>query len=794
MSNASEQTTEKNRGTWIPATRLGRVLFFGLMAFWLLFLFLPGGQWLTIVLVGLQWFARYVYGRMPTKTRENGKNKLLTHIFDISFVLTLFLLVVALGIWLIVSFGWTQRFQREEHLTLLAGDPYVTVALPSLIPANGEPQPVRVQLVNNTAMTQTVVVTLHLTNQDTRLVTPLGPLLLLEAEPGKAVSETLQLANNDPARGIRVRDRVVATVASGGESGIDSVQLNVQGTWGAHLSQFVTNTVDKSSPILILVAFLVPLVSAVIQKYVDKYEAEKDKAKAQKAEEEKERAKQRFVEVGRLRDRLRNHLRFKEINQAQAVYDEWANSEDLQSFFEDDRRISIALLKLATTKDLEEFETCIREGRGWPDACIATFVYAWEGCKDEPCIEKLMTLRDLLPVANASGTAQEALGRVDNEIAGRMKNREKVWALAPWPAIEGKLKPSENPWIQEHLPKKPDPFAYAQAEQDLPSLFFRGSTKSKQVGFWGGARFFKDLCEAKTPVLMWGEHGAGRTAAAYGLQHYQGIEHGAFVLHIPQTPQLNTIQTRVAAHLWHFIEEFPHHLRLLTDGELDVLAALLIQAFGSAIHGRVDATQAKLHGPKTEEDKKEKDKEIGKSQLLRLSKALKRPQPIDTFWPALVVDVAKSLGFKRVLLVLDVPETAGTWLVKDIIPHLEEWHVFGLQTILLLPNMLKSTVAVSQLPYAVQAEICWDKDQFIEMLEWRYKAIAGSRVDIRRHFDTGAFDVMVESCLVNNCYNPQRFVRLWQAIVTNLDPKDPKTAKITTDTIAAAVNHVGQAV
>ncbi|GAB4275163.1 MAG: hypothetical protein Kow0080_24270 [Candidatus Promineifilaceae bacterium] len=785
-SQSQEPNQEKGIRQWLPKSWYGRAL----MPVWLLFALLPGGWWVGGLLFVLQILAlRYLNAREDT--RQSWQEKFFKRIFDISAIVVVFVLTIALGSWVVVNFIWGQRYERQHTVAVLTGDVFVTVTLPGFVPVNGDAVQGAVVVSNQTDVTQTVTMTLA---AGPHLILPEGPTLSVTVGGGKVVSRSLAVVsrNRDPYPRFGREEGVTVTAVAGTTGDPQTIDVYVQGNLEAGLYAFVTTAVNKASPLLIIVAFLVPLLGAVLQKYAEKFQAEQEKKSLEKKEQE-EKLAQKLVE------QFQYYICMEDVEKAE---EQLGRNNWPDGMLEDARETGNSLIKLAKLDGLgedgkitDELKKLIQNGSVWPDACLAAYTLAWNQCREKDfsneCEKPLNEVRSLLPISEASQKFQNQLAQIEMEILGREKTKYIFKPILDWPRLPPKpyLAPASE-WVRKTVPNGKDPFTDVKSEKNL---YFLYCFQEESYLFWNGHPLFNLLFRLQEPALIFGEPGSGRTAMAYGM-HFFATRREVLALHLPGTPSEEVIQKGFAAALWDFIRCYPDKLRLLTGGERRAVARLFVNYFGQeSMVSLIENAHTHLFSARFGIGKKEKEKKemqkTGGEQLLLLNEAVKSIEERKGGpWYSLVHAAMKALRFDRVYLVLDAPETAIDWVNNDIIPRLQEWQVQGLYTVLFVPSRAEPHLQLQAL-VRNKYYLTWNQTQFTAMLERRYQAFAGERRTIYELFeDDVLFDYMVEKCGQNGHYNPQWFMQLWQQITRQL-PAD-RNHKINKVDIVEAVKEI----
>ncbi|MCA9922920.1 MAG: hypothetical protein KC421_11135 [Anaerolineales bacterium] len=732
------------------------------------------------------------YYAFPSTRRARWQAWLVDYVVIMTAIAALWVILLALVPWAVVNFWWMPEYEQQRPLVMLDGADqiYVTASLPGGVLADGQPQSIVVRVSNTAATTQTVTTTLQLP-AETVLATVTGPELVLIVGPQQTVTQTLSLANSTPPQSLREVETIGVTAVSAGKSGTTTAEIITEGVYGLRLRRFVNTAVNTTaSPLIILTVFLL-IVSALLQKNVQTYNAKKT------AERTSQAAQQKLL-VTNIINQLRQNLVLGEIESAMVSYRHWQEDENLRGFCPEERSIAENLLKLARVEDLSQVTSYIQNGRSWPNETVASFVAAWRACRKEisgTCTQRLSSAYFLLPISQVKSDLQNELVNINIEIIAHEKEKGDFSTIRDWPVTpKAPMKLTVNsPWIIRVIQSGRNPFAQPQGELDAFNLFHTAIQK-QDIAFWGGNSLFNLIFDTDRPIVIVGATGSGRTVMAQAL-HYFAPRREVFALYLSGTPEPEIFRSRFTFHLLDFVLTHPRYLRLFTNAERALFAQMLVQTLGEKTAGaQIEAFQAlgypTLGQPSLKMREEIKREHISNNEQLQLlfKALLTASAHTEPIWASEVSITARALKFKNVLLILDVPETAPVWLKEKILPQIIKWHIAGLTTILFLPSVLQKQLQID-LSGIYLRSLVWQEEEFRKMLGWRYKAVAGPYQKLENHFEPGVLDILIDHCsLERGTYNPRRFIELWQKIVEDLPEKEE--VLITANDVSNAVKAV----
>jgi hypothetical protein len=718
------------------------------------------------------------------ETRQKVQDWVTDYAFGVTAVVSAWMIGVLLILWVVVVLVWGPQDDLTVHNTV-AEQPRITVAQPRTILANGSPAALLVTVWNETAVVQATTLTIT--------KSPTLPVLFVEnpqamtvsrtwtVSPTTAMTDVVELVNDGGETAV-FRQPVSLSFTTSEQDRI-TTQTYAEGIPGLRLRQFVNNTVNQASPLIILVAFLVPGLSAISQQMIKnrKETRQKEAEDKQKKEEESQRRQQEEREeaMQKLIEQVRRQLRLGDVHEASQLLSDIKSSTET-SAGEWDKQVELIteLLKLAELKlKSTEIGDAVEKGREWPHELVACYLAAWNKNDDKEYRAALTKARRLLPVAQINPELQDSLAMVELEIVQREKAAGEFKPVLNWPLPPQHrgvgVKPV-SPFIAKQVPNGRDPFAHEYTEDELSDLF----ADETKLAFWGGHPLFNALFTVDRVTLVHSAPGNGRTAFAYGL-HYYAARREVFALYIPDQPDIPEIQRRYVLHLCDFVLAYPGYLRRMTTAEMDLLAHLLAAQMGKpVVLGRIQARQAALSACGGSGAKQDHASDRAQLQLFaRKIEAVPRKQDNSADWVMSGISTAvHALGFKRAFLVLEAnnPNLAEA-MMETLLPQAMRWQASGFFTIFFLSQ---ASLLKEQRGEYYRWPLTWTFAQLERAITWRYRAFAGAHKTILALFETGVFETILRqsSCGDDNLsYNPRKFIQLWHNVTASLQDENEIT-------------------
>jgi hypothetical protein len=614
-----------------------------------------------------------------------------------------------------------------------------------------------ITIFNQSPTEQTVALTVAVEGGDhVQFITPptIPELSLL---PGQQLTRTMQLAVEQPPPILRSQQTIRLDVARSSRSIRND--LVAEGRVGRYLREFVDSTVNKTSPIALLIAFLVPVFIQGAQFYVKDWRIKREAHKKN--------------ENDLLIEKWENSIYAHNLERAEQVLSEIESSWAADLYPEQLalRRQLIALARLECKEN--KVDEIIRRAAIWPNVRAVVFTLA---------LRKAMLLRK----RQGNGEADTKEYVVALEKAGHQLSQLEIadeWqtqlALVEYMAItrlkeEGGSQPLIKTWPRP--PQKPlqppkltsslaqdvlegrDPFAKKKAEQELYYLFaFKEGWRDG--AFFGGHPVAKRLSTIDRHSFIVGAKGSGRTTLAYALHYYYTTQQRFFAVYLPGTLGLK-IQDELLVQLFDFVLAEPIFLRQLTINQRRLLAQLLLSQWSAFyVQGRIEQEQAAIYSTFSPRSLREKDEAAAHLHLLNTTVKEESKHNFEASLEDISV-VTRTLGFEKILLVFDLlgDPSEQVWLQNDILPHLKRWQKNRILLICFTPNT-KLVESLTPLPDIYIGSLSWTEEELMAWVQWRYQVFAGPRQAIEQHFTENALSHMIK---LSKC-NPQKFIRLWQS-------------------------------
>lgn len=378
QSNTNKLLINARQKAKIPAIR-GLFLIALITAIsWLI----PNGWLWLLITAPLAVWVFYVTGSEEDKLRLNTwfVNRLLT----VATLLSAWVILACLVLWLLVTVWLAPLFTRQTPTLLLdEAGVYVTAGLPGAVSADGQPTKIPITLYNRSTITQTITLTAESgPSSQFQFVTPPRIADVIIA-PQSMLTENITIANTNPATWHLVTNQSLSITAllGTGESVREQWILTAEGSLGLWLRQFINSTVQQASPLVLVIAFLVPGFIQLIQYYIK----EEQRREAREKEARQQQIKEQF-------DAFRYAVLSEDLDRAKAILVQFEkgvadNKSNLSVSQKKDLQIAIKLMDLANLgispansnidnrHSIEEYLiSLIRGTEVWPDECVAAYL------------------------------------------------------------------------------------------------------------------------------------------------------------------------------------------------------------------------------------------------------------------------------------------------------------------------------------------------------------------------------------------------------------------------------------
>lgn len=757
----------------------------------------------------------------------NAREWLIEHMIPIGALLLSGWLLGAFGLWLLVNAVWAGQTPPAagdytpltvDGASLTAAAAYPGVALVdaadnelTLSFSADEAIPLPRQVVTATVTLPDMLAFATAGGPSTRdFLVP-----LTAAQPG---SRRIGIVNSGVYGGWRGREATITVrlCAPGGACAARDLALTVrpEGRHGYAIRRFVNSTIDQSSPIILLLLFVVPGLAVWGQRVLNEQQAAIQKRRAD--------------ECDRIIKRFRSHLRTEELGRAT---DDLKKLDKMRyrEFRVEEREFANELNRLAVWRYPPPEDSADFNRGKWPDTDVVSRFYEHPDWGHELVAAAILAYRQLNDPA-LEDYYQQLGGGYDfhRQLAPELqKFHDKVWAAAMRTALadddplKAEREKTDRARPEELLRRRPvlhrvglsayttderrlvAPFAYGDASQTEECRFLRDGQ-----AFWGNHPLLRQLRRGDHSVVVDGVSGSGRTALAQMLPlEYVNDPADLFVQVEAGVERLKIVE-QVAEQLWRFIRLQPLFLGRPQEREKQKLAGFLATWLDSdRLNVGLSRTLEGLNRDQTLRENRLGARELGQFQSLLPSSPAPRPPLAGDDWFHVFLEPAHILGFANVVFIIILRSPAHlAWLEK--LGVLKTLYDRGIHVWLFvddddnkfrenIPIVLHETPGV-----AYDLRLAWEEKHlsaFRAMLNWRYEKYLDAAPNLvprreRRRALANCFDRreadlsrLIAASKANGEYNPRRFMALWRVAVGDKRVDE----KITTADIDRALSGGG---
>ncbi len=704
-------------------------------------------------------------------------------------------LLGAFVLWVVVNAVWAGQAPRPagDHASLTVGGAPLTAAAsyPSVALADATDNALQFSFSADTAAPlPREVLTATVTLSDTlAFAAGGGPSqrdFLVPLTLGQPGSQRIGIVNSGVYGRWRGQEATIAVrlCAAGGACAEDlTLTVRPEGRNGYAIRRFVSSTIDQSSPIILLLLFVVPGVAVWAQRTLND----------QRAALEKQRAE----ECDRIVKRFRGHFCAEQIGRAAKDLEE-LNQTRYRKFAKFEREFATELHRLATLSYSlpEKSENprwhewpdadllgMIEQNPGWPRELVTAGLLAYQRLKD-PALEK--HYRELGSGFDFEVTVLQRLQEFHDDVwpavmqaslaaTDRLKaecektNRDRFDALIRRRPVLAKMGLSAYATTDRRFKT---PFAQGDASQTEESRFLRDGQ-----AFWGNHPLLHDLHRGDHSVVVRGADGSGRTALAHVLPlEYVNYPADLFV-RVEAGATRPEIVSQVAGQLLRFVLRQPIFLGHCEARQKQRLTAFLATWLDSdRLRTGIRQTLKQLDLDQSLRENRLAADELKKFESLLPSPA-PRPALDDDDWFREFLEPVHILEFDNVVFVITLSRPHFDWMMK--LGNFKMLGERGIHFWLFGDDSLGDEVAVvlHDAPgVAYDLRLAWEeKSYFRAMLDWRFEKFLDAanllpRRERRRAlvtcFDREAdLERLIAASRMNGEYNPRRFMTLWRAAV-----------------------------
>lgn len=704
-------------------------------------------------------------------------------------------LLGALLLWGVVNVVWAGQAQRPNAahsaltvagVPLTAGAAYPAVAL---VDATGDE--LALSFSAGAVPLPRQYVTATVTLPDTlAFATAGGPATrdfrvpLTADQPG---SRRIGIVNSGAYGGWRGREATISVRLCAGQGNCgDDLALTVrpEGRSGYVLRRFVNSTVDRSSPIILLLLFAVPGLALWAQRVLDGRRAALRRQRAKDCE--------RFI------THFRSHLRARQIGRAAADLAE-LNQPRYLEFSLLEREFATELYRLARLDYELPEDLANPRWPEWPDAKLLSMVDQNPGWSSELVTAGTMAYRRLNDPALAKHYRELGSGYdFELTLAKRLQEfHDDVWpaVMQAAPAATERLKSESANTDKERfdalIGRRPvlakmglapyttnsrrlsTPFALGDARQAEEVRFLRDGQ-----AFWVNHPLLRQLRRGDHSVVVSGAEGSGRAALAHSLPLKYTNHPADLFVRIDSQAERPQMVRRVAAQLLRFVRHQPLFLGHCGPRQTQTLAAFLTTWLdGDQLHTGIQRTLDQL-----QRDKTLRENNLAAERLTNFRANLPAPSDPPALhkedWFHVFLEPVHILEFANVVFVVNLGRSHQPWL--DELGDFNALCERDIHFWLFVDEIVRDDVAIvlHDTPRAVvDLRLAWlDKPYFRAMLEWRYEkyldAINWLPQRDRPPALVNCFDDeeaglarMIAAAQVNGEYNPSRFMARWRDAV-----------------------------
>jgi hypothetical protein len=787
---------DRQHAVWLLAVALGLILITIVVAVWrtaaLTVLFLaPVGVCLVVALL---W--------------PDAREWLIENTLPLGALLLSGWLLGAFVLWVVVNAVWAGQAQRVagDHTTLTVDNVSLTAAIdyPAVALADAADNTLRFSFsADTTAPLPRQVLTATITLSDTlAFATAGGPptrdfiVPLTTAQPG---SQRIGVINSGVYGGWRGREATIAVrLCDGGGSCVDDLVLTVrpEGRNGYAIRRFVNSTIDQSSPIILLLLFVVPGLALWAQRVVDERRKE---LRAQRAEECDQiiadfrgylcapQANRAADALSKLQKPRYRHFKKYEIKLAAQLFqlttliyplprnpddpfwDEWPDSWITRSGPEWPREFVTAGLTAQRRLSHPKLQTDYQKLYGAAESPV-DFEYYFE-------VYVVPQLRAFLHRVWA------AIRRIplaaDDELFAereRMDQQRRKDDVRSRPVLHAVPRP--------YTPRSHGlavPFAWGDASRTEEIKFLTDGQ-----AFWGNHPILKNLRHGDHSVIVRGAAGSGRTALAAVLPLAYVNDPADLFVHVTAGSTREQIIAAIAEQLLHFVLRQPAFLSRRAPEQRQKLARFL--ATWLEPDRLMTPMQARLEGlwqalEAAGDDTQQRESRISYEELEQFRQLLSATggvtwAALDTVnWPNVFLESLHILEFWNVVFVIRLERPRLDWLMA--LGNFTTLYELGIHFWLFVEDDLQGDILLNAPYVAYDLRLAWEDNHlpyFRAMLDWRFeKYLDAAKLRPRRErrralvtcFEGGETDLdrLIKAAKVDGEYNPRRFMLLWRAAV-----------------------------
>lgn len=410
-----EHSAERPNINGLPEERLRLVLAVALLLLGFLlsfFLLQDAAWWIVFVIIPMVVIAAYYL------IGKTFREWLIEHVIVLAAVSLTAVLVVALILWGVVNFFWTNQDTKTIiGLVFDSGQGQTTtISYPQSILADGRPVNLQLVSINEALITRTLTFSIERPVGVIFIDEPAQQEIRFSAAIGgqERITETIRMANAQTTGGWRHSQTLTIQTEMPISVGVktDSFEGHaiVEGEQGYNIRNFVNRTINQAGPLIILVTLLIPGLSALLQQEVRK---RTENLRAERSQEAKQ-----------LNGQFRSHIVSRDFKEAARILDLLRTSR-FKEFVYEEIALDEKILELASLS--KNSVGCVERTRSWPDGCVIAYLEARHHLQNLwPYFDRVAAITDIPKNINGDQDRyQKALEKLTDLL-------EQSIATGPW--------------------------------------------------------------------------------------------------------------------------------------------------------------------------------------------------------------------------------------------------------------------------------------------------------------------------------------------------------------------------
>lgn len=484
-----------------------------------------------------------------------------------------------------------------------------------------------------------------------------------------------------------------------------------------------------------------------------------------------------------LEARLRVAIQHGEWNDAAQFLQEWEQYKESYEILVVGRKL-LRIAELSLPQNIvNDLQTCSKD---WPDETICAYLAAHARFRTLPdatnkngeLFNALNRAHCILPVDRVSPENDHLLDRLAKISVPIQSRRWPPWeGWPPWEDEKVGEVPADLPPIRQFSQVLSQPatqwFRHRNSEEESEE---EKKKKKGKLPFWGKHPLCQSLANTDESLFIYGPSGIGRTTFAEGIKY---CVDNRTLFFCDSHLDLDGVKRKLAGQLYGFLLEHPTWLIFLNKERLSLLGSMIKWAYGDSVVKTLEYKIDSIERGKEEwlPDDGNENRELwqimSRTQLRRLKGELSEPQNRKNFELTDILLCASSLGFDRILLIVDCRTrkllTSVTDTVKTILKDIKPYPIY----VLFFYRSCRNPVAnlFNMPPQIIQ----WKKSDLEEMVDSWYRIIS-TRDKVINYFSSEE----LWDKFLDRYQNPRELIRDLQRIIGDF-PGEIQYGTITAD-------------